>query len=120
MNPTPITLQISLLLDEQGNLTAAPPQPEGEDVTVDAAAIKASAHGCVKRSAGEVLSRRIKDAMEDHRLSVAAVAEKVGIGRNTLYAYLAAPGNAPLAILLKICRTVGLRNVTLDTGGTYK
>jgi len=120
MTTQPITLQISLLLDEQGNLTAAIPQPEGEDVTVDAAAVKASSRTCVKRSEGEILSKRIKEAMDDRDLSVADVAKKLGVARPTVYEWIAHPGNCKLSTLLQLCRTVGIRQLSLVTGGKYQ
>jgi DNA-binding phage protein len=118
MTSQPITLQIHLVMDEQGNLTAAIPAEEGEHVTIDRAAVKSSARGCVKKSEGEILAKRIKDAMEERRISTKHVAEKVGIARSTLYAYLNAPGTAPLDTILRICRASGIQQITLQTGGT--
>ena len=118
MTSQPITLQIHLLMDEQGKLTAAVPA-EGEKVVIDRAAVKSSSRTCVKKSEGEILVKRIKDALEDRSLSIKDVAEKVKISRPTLYAYLRAPGTAPLDVLLRICKTVGIQQVTLTTGGTY-
>ena len=119
MTSQPIMLQIHLVMDEQGKITAAVPAEEGEKVVIDRAAVKASSRTCVKKSEGEVLAKRIKDAMEDRSLSIKDVAEKVKISRPTLYAYLRAPGTAPLDVLLRICKTVGIQQVTLTTGGTY-
>lgn len=117
--PQPITLQISLILDEQGNLTATIPA-EGEDVTVDRAAVKASSRTCVKKSEGEILSRRIKEAMDNRDLSVADVAKRMGASRATVYEWIAHPGNCKLTTLLALCRTVGIRQLTLESGGMYK
>lgn len=119
MTSQPITLQIHLVMDEQGKITAAVPAEEGEKVVIDRAAVKASSRTCVKKSEGEILAKRIKDAMEDRRLSTKHVAEKVGIARSTLYAYLNSPGTAPLDTLLRICRASGIQQITLSTGGTY-
>jgi DNA-binding phage protein len=119
MTSQPITLQIHLVMDEQGKLTAAIPAEEGEKVVIDRAAVKASSRTCVKKSEGEVLAKRIKDSMDEHNLTIKDVAEKVKIGRPTLYAYLRAPGKAPLDTLLRICRATGIQQITLQTGGNY-
>lgn len=119
MTSQPITLQIHLLVDEQGKITAAVPAEEGEKVVIDRAAVKASSRTCVKKSEGEILAKRIKDAMEYSGLSMTNVAEKVKISRQTLYAYLRKPGTAPLDTLLRICRASGIQQITLSTGGTY-
>ena len=117
--PQPITLQISLLLDEQGNLTAAIPS-EGEDISIDRAAVKASSRTLIKRSEGAILGKRIREAMDNKGLSVAQIADKVSLNRQTVYNYLNAPGKAPLSVLLSLCRAAGIRQITLDTGGQYQ
>lgn len=118
-NQQQLTLQIHLCVDEQGKLTAAIPAEEGEKVTIDRAAVKASSRTCVKKSEGEILTKRIKDAMDDRRLTIKEVADKVQISRPTLYAYLRAPGTATLDTILRICKTVGISQITLTTTGTY-
>lgn len=120
MTSQPITLQIHLLLDEQGNLTAALPEPEGEKVTIDRAAVKASSRTCVKKSEGEILVKRIKDAMETRGITSEELARKSGVGKTTLYTYFKSPGAAPLSKLLTLCRVAGISQITLTTGGTYQ
>ena len=120
MNTTPLTINLSLLLNDKGEVQGIVPAEEGERITIDRAAVKASSRTCVKKMEGEILAKRIKDAMEDRALTITEVAKKVKISRQTLYAYLRKPGTAPLSTLLTICRTVGIQQNTLQTTGTYQ
>ena len=74
----------------------------------------------VRKSNGELLVKQIHDAMWERKLTVQYVAQKAKIGRTTLYRYLRLPGSAPVAVLLRICRVVGIQQITLMTGGTYE
>ena len=73
----------------------------------------------VKRSNGELLVKEIHDAMWEQKLTATQVAKKAKVSRTTFYRYMRYPGNAPVADLLRICRAVGMQQVTLITGGTY-
>lgn len=68
---------------------------------------------------GEILSKRIRDAMWERNITMDQVSKKAKIGKTTLYKYLDKPGAAPLAKLMAICRAVGIQQVTLPTGGTF-
>ena len=74
----------------------------------------------VKKSNGELLAKQIHDAMWERNITAKFVAEKVKISRPTLYKYLKHPGIAPLSIMLRICRVVGIQQITLLTGGNYQ
>ncbi len=119
MTAQPITLQIHLFVDENGQVSATAAE-EGEKVTVDRAAVKASSRTCVKKSEGEILVKRIKDAMDVRGISAEEVAKKAGVGKTTLYTYFKSPGAAPLSKLLALCRAAGIGQITLNTGGTYQ
>ncbi|MBQ8357122.1 MAG: helix-turn-helix transcriptional regulator [Clostridia bacterium] len=120
-SPIPITLNLAILIDDNGQVQGLAPmqEAEGEHITIDRAAVKASTRTCVKKSEGEILTKRIKDAMEDRGMSVAEVARKLGVARPTVYEWIAHPGNCKLTTLLQFCRIVGIQQLTLYTGGTY-
>ncbi|MBE6556100.1 MAG: helix-turn-helix transcriptional regulator [Ruminococcaceae bacterium] len=73
----------------------------------------------VRRTEGELLVKRIRDNMWERNISAEMVAKKAKIGKTTLYAYFKNPGSAPLDKLMRICRVVGIQQVTLMTGATY-
>jgi DNA-binding phage protein len=68
---------------------------------------------------GEVLVKKIRDAMWERGITMEQVAKKAKIGKTTLYKYLDKPGAAPLSKILAICRAVGIQQVTLMTAGTF-
>ena len=73
----------------------------------------------VKKSAGELLVKDIEKAMIDRDLSMDAVAKKTKIGRTTLYKYFRSPGSCPVERLVLVARAVGIKEIILQTGGTY-
>ena len=73
----------------------------------------------VKKTDGELLAKRIHDAMWEQRLSVTTVAKRAKLSIPTVYKYLRLPGKAPVALLLRICKAVGIQQITLMTAGTY-
>ena len=121
MTTQPISLHFSIVMDADGKVTGIIPtaENEGEHVQIDRAAVKASSRGCVKKSDGEILAKRIRDAMEDRRLTVEGVSKMAKISHTSLYRYLRYPGTAPLAVMLRICKAVGIQQITLQTSGTY-
>ena len=68
---------------------------------------------------GEILSKRIRDAMWERNITMDQVSKKAKIGKTTLYKYLDKPGAAPLSKILAICRAVGIQQVTMQTNGTF-
>ena len=120
MNTTPLTINLSLLVNDKGEVQGIVPAEEGERITIDRAAVKASSSTLVKKSEGQLLAKRIKDAMEQRNLTATDVAAKAGISRQSLYGYLRSPAKASLGTLLTICRTVGIQQITLQTTGTYR
>ena len=121
MTAQPISLHFAIVTDAEGKVTGIVPTVEGEDekVVIDRAAVKASAKGCVKRSDGEILAKRIRDAMEERRLTVQGTAKAAKISDPTFYKYLRFPGMAPLGVLLRMCKAVGIQQITLMTNGTF-
>ena len=117
----PISLHFAIVTDADGKVTGILPAAEadGENVVIDRSAVKASARGCVKKSDGEILAKRIRDAMEDRRLTVDGVAKSAKVSLGSFYRYLRTPGVAPLGALLRICKAVGIQQITLQTSGTY-
>ena len=117
----PISLHFSIVTDDAGNVTGVIPSAsvEGENVVIDRAAVKSSVRGCVKKTDGEILAKRIRDAMEERDLTVAEVAKAAKISTMSFYTYLRLPGRAPLAALLRICKAAGIQQVTLMTNGTF-
>ena len=117
----PISLHFSIVTDDAGNVTGVIPSAsvEGEKVVIDRAAVKSSARGCVKKSDGEILAKRIRDAMDERSLTVQEVTKAAKISTMTFYTYLRLPGRAPLAALLRICKAAGIQQVTLMTNGTF-
>lgn len=73
----------------------------------------------VKKSDGELLAKKIHDAMWERNLTITFVANKAKISIQTFYNYMKMPGRAPLAIMLRICKIVGIQQITLMTAGTY-
>ena len=71
------------------------------------------------KTEGEVLVKKIRDAMWERGITMEQVARKAKIGKTTLYKYLDKPGAAPLSKILAICRAVGIQQVTLQTTGTF-
>lgn len=118
MSDQKITLQIELFVDKNGEIRAAPAET-GDSVTIDRAAVKSSSRTCVKKSEGEILVKKIKDAMETRGITAEETSRKTGIGKTTVYSYLKSPGNAPLSKLMSICRMAGISQITLDTAGKY-
>ena len=121
MTTQPISLHFAIVTDADGKVTGIIPaaETEGEHVQIDRAAVKASSRGCVKKSDGEILAKRIRDAMEDRRLTVEGVSKMAKISHTSLYRYLRYPGIAPLAVMLRICKAVGIQQISLQTSGTY-
>ena len=121
MTAQPISLHFAIVTDADGKVTGIVPTVEGEDekVVIDRAAVKASTRGAVKRSDGEILAKRIRDAMEERRLTIRGVAQAAKISAESLYKYLRLPGVAPLAAMLRICKAVGLQQLTIMTAGTF-
>ncbi len=74
----------------------------------------------VKKTEGDLLVKKIRDNMWERNITAEQVAKKAKIGKTTLYAYLKNPGSAPLNKFLRICRAVGIQQITLTTGGTYQ
>ena len=73
----------------------------------------------VKKSNGELLAKQIHDAMWERDLTIKYVAQKAKISIQTFYNYMKMPGRAPLAVMLRICKAVGIQQITLMTAGTY-
>ena len=73
----------------------------------------------VKKSQGELLAKQIHDAMWERNLTIKFVAQKAKISIQTFYNYMKMPGRAPLAVMLRICKAVGIQQITLMTAGTY-
>ena len=120
MQAQPISLHFAIVTDDSGKVTVVP-AVEGEDekVIIDRAAVKSSAKGCVKKTDGEILAKRIRDAMEERDLTVAEVAKAAKISTMSFYTYLRLPGRAPLASLLRMCKAAGIQQLTLMTNGTF-
>ena len=74
----------------------------------------------VKKTEGELLVKKIRDNMWERNITAEQVAKKAKIGKTTLYAYLKNPGSAPLDKLMRICRAVGIQQITLNTNGTLR
>ncbi len=72
------------------------------------------------KNEGELLVKKIRDQMWERNITAEQVAKKAKIGKTTLYAYLKNPGSAPLEKLLRVCRAVGIQQITLVTNGTYR
>lgn len=121
MSEQTMSFYFSIVTDAEGRVKDVLPslQDDGDKVVIDRATVKGSSKGCVKRSDGEVLAKRIRDAMEDRRLTVEGVSKMAKISHTSLYRYLRYPGTAPLAVMLRICKAVGIQQVTLQTSGTY-
>lgn len=121
MQTQPISLHFAIVTDDSGKVTGIVPTVEGEDekVIIDRAAVKSSAKGCVKKTDGEILAKRIRDAMEARDLTVREVAKAAKISAMSFYTYLRLPGRAPLAALLRICKAIGIQQLTLMTNGTF-
>ncbi|MBE6702141.1 MAG: helix-turn-helix transcriptional regulator [Ruminococcaceae bacterium] len=121
MTTQPISLHFAIVTDAEGKVTSIIPaaENEGEDVIIDRAAVKASTKGCVKKSDGEILAKRIRDAMDERGLTIREVAKKSGISDHSLYTYMRLPGRASFAVMLRICKAVGIQQLTVQTSGTY-
>ena len=120
MSENKIILQIELLLDESGKVYDAIPVNKGEHVTIDQHAVKSSSHTLVKKNEGEILVKKIRDQMWERNITVLAVSKKVDIAPNTFRKYMKSPGAAPLGVMMKICRAVGIQQITLMTNGYYR
>ena len=121
MTTQPISFHFSIVTDAEGRVKDVLPslQDDGEKVVIDRSTVKGSSKGCVKRSDGEVLAKRIRDAMEDRNLTVQQVAKAAKISTMSFYKYLRLPGTAPLGALLRMCKAAGIQQVTVQTSGTY-
>ena len=113
-----IVLQIELLVDKNGKITDAVPV-EGGAISITRDDVKSSSRTLVKKNEGEILVKKIQDAMWEKQISITELAKKLQIGRPTLYRYWKVPGAIPLAVLMQILRTVGIKQITLQTNGTY-
>ena len=74
----------------------------------------------VKKTDGELLAKKIHDAMWERNITVLSVSKKVDIAPNTFRKYMKSPGSAPLDKLMRICRAVGIQQITLMTNGYYR
>jgi DNA-binding phage protein len=74
----------------------------------------------VHKTEGELLVKKIRDQMWERNITAEQVAKKAKIGKTTLYAYLKNPGTAPLEKLMRICRAVGIQQITLQTNGSFR
>ena len=121
MTTQPISLHFAIVTDADGKVTGIIPaaESEGEHVQIDRAAVKASSRGCVKKSDGEILAKRIRDAMDARNLTVREVAKAAKVSTMSFYTYLRLPGRAPLAALLRMCKAAGIQQLTLMTNGTF-
>lgn len=72
------------------------------------------------KSEGELLVKKIRDQMWERNITAEQVAKRAKIGKTTLYAYLKNPGSAPLEKLLRVCRAVGIQQITLQTNGSFR
>ena len=73
----------------------------------------------LRKTNGELLAKQIHDAMWERDLTIKYVAQKAKISIQTFYNYMKMPGRAPLAVMLRICKAVGIQQITLMTAGTY-
>jgi DNA-binding phage protein len=73
----------------------------------------------IHKTEGELLVKKIRDQMWERNITAEQVAKKAKIGRTTLYSYLNNPGSVPLDKLMRICRAVGIQQITLQTNGYY-
>lgn len=74
----------------------------------------------IHKTEGEILVKKIRDQMWERNITAEQVAKRAKIGKTTLYAYLKNPGSAPLEKMMRICRAVGIQQITLMTNGTYR
>jgi len=114
-----LTLQIDLDFEETQTCTGL--TVNGEKINIPGEVLKAnSTNSQVRKSDGEVLMKKIADAMEDRRISAETIAKKSKIARSTFFAYMKTPGRAKLATMMRMLHAAGIQKVTLSTGGTYR
>lgn len=114
-----ITLQIELLLDENKKICDAV-MVRGDEVKITREEVlKTMPRSLVKKSEGELMIKKMEDSMWERQMTHKELLKKVKIAHSTLAHYKKAPGKIPLAILMKMLRAVGIRQITFDTGGTY-
>lgn len=118
MDNNRIMLQIELLIDENGKVRDAVPI-EGAAISITREDVKNSSPTIIKKSEGEILVKKIQDAMWERRITMAELTKKAKIGTTTIYRYWKTPGTIPLAALMRILRAAGIRQITLQTNGTY-
>ena len=114
-----MTLQLDLDFEESETCTGI--SINGEKINLPGEVLKAnSTNSLVKKSDGEVLMKKISDAMEDRRISAETIAKKSKIARSTFFTYMKTPGRATLATMMRMLHAAGIQKITLSTGGTYR